>query len=687
MKLRNHILLWLVITSVTPLVLLGIVGNHYSQQVFIDSIDADMHAELDRLATKLDELFANQSKLLTTLAESALVQHFAHALAAARQDRPPDSLARKQRALERYFLSLQQLAASDAELRLLDSQGNTVIKASFGQDNPPHLETLLPYAIHEREPGPAMHATLQALPVGEVRHQRLHFAASEDGLPLLPDAILPLQTTNGERSYLVFRQFGRQIDKLLTLAPRPRNAHLLLLEPEPAETPTPRLLFDDETGVRFRNGAFDRSRIDPALLQKLRTASEGTMLARISHRITTAAAQCGALTGVHSVGRLDVVSTPPARPSVANASHRTTLSSLATRPCEKSGLDDKRNQRIYFREYNPFPDRFDSWMIAERLDDDQLLTLFRQVRWRMLGLTGLALILSLTIAWVASRRLARPICQLAHNLRAWAKNAPLSPDLPALSSEVSALQRAFHDMVRINEETQAQKAQSEKKLQQSARLASIGEMAAGIGHELNNPLTNILSLAKLIRHQQQAAGAPTTDTDALLEETQRASRIVRGILDFSRQVEPNITALTLGPWLDDCLSRVQRAATEKGVPLELDPNIDRDLRFNGDPFQLQQVLVNLLTNAIQASPAGQPISIHAFRAEQTLILQVRDRGEGIDPEIENRLFEPFFTTREVGVGNGLGLSISMGIIEVHGGSLALRNNPGGGCTAEIRLPL
>ncbi|HGG60309.1 MAG TPA: HAMP domain-containing histidine kinase [Gammaproteobacteria bacterium] len=624
MKLRNHILLWLLAISLAPLMLFAVLGARYSQQAFLRGVDTEMLAELDRLAVKLDEAFAAPRRLLEHLGASPTVRDFGRSLLQANQEGAlSPGFLRKQSGLEEYFVGLQQLAGQDAELRLLDAHGHTIIKASFGRAEHPRLESLLPYPISEHEPEPGLLTRLKSLPGDEVSHLRLPFDADQDRLALLPDSVLPVTLANHSRIYLALRQFGGQLDKLLALAPRLRNARLTLIDPEPEGGQGPILLYDDATGVRFGNGAFDRTAFSPAL----RTA---------------------------------IASTP-------------------------EGVRHIEGDRLYLREYTPFTDRLSSWLLVARLDQNSLLAPFRQAQWRMAGLIGLTLALSLLIAWYAARRLARPICQLAGNLRAYAGDQPLQPDFPALSSEVGALQRAFREMIDALEESRARHEKSERQLRESARLASLGEMAAGIGHELNNPLTNMLSLARLIRRDLQQRGASTEDIDSLVEEVDRASRIVSGILNFSRQVEPEIRPIALRPWLYKCVARMEEQALASGVELDCRPG--EDAKFRGDPFQLEQVLINLLANAIQASPRGGVVKVRAITANGQLVIQVIDAGEGIDPAIEERLFEPFFTTREVGVGNGLGLSISMGIVQMHGGALELRNNPGPGCTAEIRLPL
>ncbi len=624
MKLRNHILLWLVVTSLLPLLILSVGGARYSQKVFIESIDSEMLDELNRLSTKLDELFATQRQLLRNLSRSDAVRNFGAALPRAIEAGGVTAeFSRERYNLEVYFVSLQQLVAEDAELRLLDAQGHTVIKASFGQTSTIQLETLLPYAISEKEPPTALTELLTTLPQNEISHRPLGLTSSSGHPVLLADSILPIQLDDGQRLYLVFSNFGGSLDHLLDRAPRLRNAKLTVIATEPSASTEELMLYDDQRSVRFSLASSKRA--DYA-------AGNGSAFSNVAGEVAQ--------------------------------------------------IDDAR---IYLNEYLPHPDRLTSWLLVASLDSERLLEQFKLAKWGMLGLIAIVFLLGLLIAWRVSRHLSRPISRLAHNLNAYAHNQQSLPDIPALSSEIKSLQAAFRKMTASIEKSQQQKQRSEKKLQQHAKLASLGEMAAGIGHELNNPLTNILSLGKLIKRQQHQQGDTTSDVDSLIGETHRASKIVSGMLNFSRQIRPEMQAIDLNPWIKMCIQRIAKKALEAGIKIHF--TAAKDLVFQGDPFQLEQVMINLLTNAIQTSQREQSIQVTAESSDQQLVIHVIDAGEGLEANIENRVFEPFFTTRKIGVGNGLGLSISMGIIEVHEGTLKLRNNPDRGCTAEIRLPL
>jgi two-component system NtrC family sensor kinase len=230
------------------------------------------------------------------------------------------------------------------------------------------------------------------------------------------------------------------------------------------------------------------------------------------------------------------------------------------------------------------------------------------------------------------------------------------------------------------------KERAEKLILQSDKLASIGQLAAGIGHELNNPLGNILSYSKLLERELKDGDAQLRhDVESLREEALRASKIIKGVLNFARQVPPSMTCFELRAWLGETLSLVTQAARDRGVQLVC--TMQDDLMVEGDQTQLQQALVNLLLNAIHASKTGDIVTLSVSVSDSMFTIQVDDTAGGMDEEILKKVFDPFFSTKAEGEGTGLGLSISLGIVERHGGQLLLANNDQGGTSARMILPL
>ncbi len=229
--------------------------------------------------------------------------------------------------------------------------------------------------------------------------------------------------------------------------------------------------------------------------------------------------------------------------------------------------------------------------------------------------------------------------------------------------------------------------ESERRLMQSTKLAAIGELVAGIAHELNNPLTVVKTVATLL--EAELEGEAAEDARAIREHADRAARIVRGLLHFARQT-PHTRAPTD---LNEVVGRVCRfregglRAQRVALHTAFAPGLPRTL---ADAPQLEQVVLNLLTNAEQAIVSGRGrgnVTVTTETGEGTLRFHVEDDGPGITEADLTRVFDPFFTTRAVGEGTGLGLAVSHGIIAEHGGTIRVRSGAGGGAVFTVEIPV
>ncbi|MDQ1362731.1 MAG: two-component system, NtrC family, sensor kinase, partial [Pseudomonadota bacterium] len=253
--------------------------------------------------------------------------------------------------------------------------------------------------------------------------------------------------------------------------------------------------------------------------------------------------------------------------------------------------------------------------------------------------------------------------------------------------ELLQLEQSFKYLAKTLKASEKQRDQAQSMMLQQAKLASIGEMAAGIGHEINNPLNNILSYVKLIERDLPESDTQLRhDLEGLRDEALRAGRIVKGVLNFARQLPLEFSRFDLKQWLQDCIELVASEARKRYVSVKIMRVPQMEL--SGDRNQLQQVMVNLLMNAIQASDPQDVVEIFATRLDRKQVrIIVSDQGKGIDEKNRAKIFDPFFTTKAIGEGSGLGLSISLGIVQYHNGLLTLENNHKGGVDAIITLPL
>jgi signal transduction histidine kinase/uncharacterized protein YigA (DUF484 family) len=256
----------------------------------------------------------------------------------------------------------------------------------------------------------------------------------------------------------------------------------------------------------------------------------------------------------------------------------------------------------------------------------------------------------------------------------------------ATAIENAKLYEALRQGMRKLEETQAQ-------LIQSAKLAAVGELAAGVAHEINNPLTSIIGFTRLLLDDLPPDHPMRADLETIDREAARTRHIVRTLLDFARTGEPVLVPADLNALVDESIMLVCTRSALARISLEKDlselPPVMLDIN------QIKQVLVNLLNNSVQAMSEGGCLKVVTSLAEREIdhvprlmaAVQVSDSGVGIPAENLGRIFDPFFTTKEVGQGTGLGLSVSYSIVEKHNGRIEVSSAPGKGSTFTVLLPV
>ena len=333
---------------------------------------------------------------------------------------------------------------------------------------------------------------------------------------------------------------------------------------------------------------------------------------------------------------------------------------------------------------------------------------------RMLAYTFFALLTIAVLSWLLVWRVVgEPIKALKHGTESLARG-DLGYQIAVRSQdEVGDLADSFNGMSlqlrAANEEIVAWAKTLEDRVEQKTKelrrahdqvlhvekMASIGKMAAVVAHEINNPLSGILTYAKLLRKWVERGQAEREKReeavqclDLIAGESRRCGDLVKNLLSFSRTATMNVESIDINAVLDRSMRLVQHQLELAGIQLQLDLADDIP-RVQCDAAQIEQVLLALVMNAIDAMPRGGNLWLRTRRneARAEVEIQVRDDGMGIPPEILSQIFEPFLTTKDSGHGVGLGLAISRGIIERHNGRIEVQSEVGRGTTFTITLPL
>jgi len=250
---------------------------------------------------------------------------------------------------------------------------------------------------------------------------------------------------------------------------------------------------------------------------------------------------------------------------------------------------------------------------------------------------------------------------------------------PQLDEEVLCVIRDVTDQKMLQEQ-----------LIQSEKMSAIGQLVSGVAHELNNPLAGISAFAQLLLSEKRFPPDQRTAAEMIYAEARRASRIVQNLLTFARQHKPERSPTSVNQVLDDTLELRGYELRVRGIDVQRDYD-DQAPETLADAHQLQQVFLNLITNAEQAMERAerdqQRLTVRTRQAGTLIRTEIEDTGPGIPPNLLERIFNPFFTTKPTGSGTGLGLSISLGIVREHEGRIWAENAPQGGARFVIELPV
>ncbi len=643
MRLPVNIFLWTFGATLLPVLALVWGVTAFSEHRFQAEVNREIGDNIQALTGEINNRLRYEREVLRGIAHAQPIQTMLNVLTASAQGiRHPDLTSDRIRA-NSFLAGLQRTVPGLGSIRLLDAAGNTVVKTTLGRAASPMFPSLsqVNYVEEELE-NPAFLQQLKNLPMDEVSFLMLPASlwdAAPNQYPSMLYGVYPLRNFGSDRAgYVVLNTYGEYLDQILTLSPKPRGSHVMVIEHDPGNPQRDGLiLYNDQTNREFT------------------TPME-------AH--------------------------PLSQPTYAQSLDKGAFWQSAVAQSDGLYLSHSGKTRMYFQEYHPYPNSLVSWFICLRVPANVTSAPYEDIHQSLWGFTVLALGMSLLLAGLGARYFSRPIVRLGRSLKQFADgNREHSIPVDSRTTEVRQLQQSFYYLTQhLTDEAQKREA-AERQMLQQAKLASIGEMAAGIGHEINNPLNNILTLTRLIERQTQPEQTDLrTDIEDLRTEALRVGHIVRGVMNFARQLPPEHQPTDTTPWLTELIDRLQPEAIEADVFLALILN-DTPCTASFDPNQIGQVVINLVRNAIHATPAQGTITIQAECQPEHFYVLIEDEGLGIDANVRDKIFDPFFTTKPVDKGTGLGLSISLGIVQYHGGKLSVENRPDrSGVRATLQLP-
>ncbi len=284
---------------------------------------------------------------------------------------------------------------------------------------------------------------------------------------------------------------------------------------------------------------------------------------------------------------------------------------------------------------------------------------------------GLGIILSVFLGWWVAGRITEPVRRFAASADNIAKgDYSLQVPLTRRRDEIGDLARAFERM-RLGL----------KEAQRREKLASLGELSAGLAHEIRNPLGIVKNAAEGLISKERDETQREMLLDIIIQETKRLNKLVTDFLDFARPTPVEKTEISLKELVEDIVFSVEDEANKRGV--EIIPDLE-NVVISIDKYQIRQALLNLILNSLDAMPEGGEIRISLVKEKESATLRIEDSGQGISPEHLDKIFDPFFTTKEK--GTGLGLALVYRIVEAHGGEIKVDSREGVGTTFVVTLP-
>ncbi len=270
----------------------------------------------------------------------------------------------------------------------------------------------------------------------------------------------------------------------------------------------------------------------------------------------------------------------------------------------------------------------------------------------------------------------------------YAEKKPKLDEGPFLKEERSLIDAVARQVSLLIERREAEEDKSnlQNQLRHADRLATIGQLAAGVAHELNEPLGNILGFAQLAQKCPELPRQAEKDIEQIVTASLHAREVIKKLLLTARQMPPRKTQVNLNQVVEDGLYLFEARCAKEGI--EVVRSLSPDLpEITADPGQLNQVLVNLVVNSVQAMPEGGRLTVQTLARGDHVSLIVEDTGVGMSEEVMKQIFIPFFTTKDVDQGTGLGLAVVHGIVTSHGGSIKVESEEDRGTQFEVQIPL
>lgn len=633
MQLRHKFFIAISLLTTLPLLILqfGVV-ERMEQEVQLRT-ENELNASLDKMAGELQLILNNQKSIANGLSRVPAVRDFANTVV---PKLASSEYSRRANNLEHFFLNYQHSVPSIQALRFIDASGKSLVKVKEGKpiDAKKFDSKNKRFYVADQSSKQFFQEAIESAHQGKVVISDFELGQVTFGADFCPSMVrysVPVRDEVDQlQGLLVVNMWGTRLDSAVKSAMSGYPANSYIVEINQNKLRDGIYLYHPDTQKRFANQLKTNFRfsneVTPDEWNKMKIhESYGSIF--------------------HADGRM-----------------------------------------FFYKTILPFQNRNTKWLLLIEASSEKIFESVNNMRNSIWLLVGTLVFISLLLAVWASGRLTAPVHCLAEIIRKFADGERGVRYEGPVNDEVGQAGRAFNYLTTTLEQTEREREKAVRAACQSERLAALGQMAAGIGHEINNPLMNIMSLATLIEESLGDASDDTKNDILLLrKEGKRCARIIQGILNFARENEPSYKTFNFSELIEETLELLAHRIDSSNINLVT--NIESDLEMKGDAGMLQQVLVNVLLNAMQASSSDSNILINAKKLNNKITVEIIDQGTGIEGNDFSKIFDPFFTTKSEGEGTGLGLSVSYGIIKHHGGNISIENMQEAGVKVSITLPL
>ncbi len=351
--------------------------------------------------------------------------------------------------------------------------------------------------------------------------------------------------------------------------------------------------------------------------------------------------------------------------------------------------DPSSGNLVAYAYYSPYTSKQRGWYIVTTAYGDKVLEPVIKQKQVMITVSVITFLIVAIAAVLLSRTLTKPITLLSKGAREIGEGNLDHKIAVSSGDEIGKLAKSFNAMSAALKKSIEGKLDAEMRACQAEKLASIGKLAAGVAHEINNPLGNVISISRLLKQDIHNGNnnmeAIRADIDTIIKEGMRCERIIGGLLNFSREVPLHKSMEDINSLIDEVIHGLRYRIEDKKLTVCRDYEKRLPMTYV-DKAQIEQVFSNIILNSIHATGEGGTIKIASRAHLQGVEVEISDTGSGISKENITQVFDPFFTTKDVGEGTGLGLAISYGIVQKHMGSINIESELGKGTRCIIILP-